>query len=263
MMQNQETLTQNQQPGGAQAEAAFHYDASAVQRYTFVEVHKDGKGKNKRYPVTYFFGKLDDDALFVEYDRKRNVRMARDGEGDIDNKSNSLLAAGWYGRQILVKVEGWGPEDGSKLSDRQLGSAVLNGPLACAVDRGELELGDADEDAPWENEDTTAGNVYPLRALFSGRELLLEHTLDDADADQDKRWTDLMARTKLKDGERLGKKDIAVPSNVKAIGRLYDSMNPRAEGYKDGRVPLFHKVAVMEDHMGLDQELAEEQEKND
>jgi hypothetical protein len=226
------------------------YDADAEQRCGFTVVKKD-----KRFKVYYTFGGIDDD-VYVEYDRQRRVRMAADGQGGMDSKSNSVEAAAWLGRKILKFVEGWGASDGSNVKDRQLADAVQNSVLACAVDQTELELGDAETDRPWEDEDDES-NTYALRAMFSGNELICKHALNDANAEQEKRWNRLMSQTKLTQGEKLSRRDIEIPSRARAIGKLYDEMMVSAEGYA-GRVPLHHKVEIMQAHMGLTQELADE-----
>jgi hypothetical protein len=226
------------------------YDADAKQRYGVTVQHK-----GKRYPVFYEFNPITDET-FIEYDRQRDVRMASDGTGGIDSRSNGAAAAAMLGRVILLSVEGWGPADGSKVKDRQLADAVQNGPLACAVDQKELPLGNAEEDRPWD-EDEDVSNTYVLRTMFNGGELICTHVLTDADAAQESRWTKLMAKTKLLPGERLTRRDIQIPSRAKAIGKLYDEMYIRSEGYA-GRIPLWHKLEVMNEHMGVQQEMVDE-----
>lgn len=242
--------------GGKDAAAVARplYDADAEQVLTFrttKRVRLGGGVRNVQVTVRHTLQPLTDD-LFVEYDRKRNVRVAA-GEGGIDTKS-SLLDASEY----LYGALGGTHEPAEITVDAPVKMGVIqDGLLVTALVAPPVLTDDEVERLLTEGAFVEDGrNTVSLRCLFNSREVVTEHDLDAPSAEQQRRYSELVTRAKLVDAEQLGKRETQMPSRAKALGKLYDELLIEARGYA-GLVPLHHKVEVISEHLSTEQERVE------
>ena len=254
--ENNEGLNQSPEPAAitSQPPAALPllFDAMAEQTIPFEKRHK-----GKKYQVSHTFkaiGGEDGDAALLEYDRLRDVRMASES-GDVNTRSDVFTAANWLWTDRKIKVTGWGPEDGSKVNEQDRADAISE-YLACDImDVPLAEVGEGD--APWDDEDTGTV-IHTLRARFGERVTFHEHELAIPTKEQRKRYSQLMTRTKIGKGEKLGKQETKVPSKMKALCVLYAEMKKGATNYKDDIIPRNHRVEVIHTHMSGEMEVVEE-----
>lgn len=231
------------------------YDADAPQSFSF---NFQGRGKfaGFEYPVVITFRPMKD-GDYIAYDKQRDVRMVGASDG-VDASNETFGASLWLGRQLLQGVEGWGDPSGSDLSDERLADAVQGGLLACDIEpKGTPVPGDAAEHKPWED-DSAAEKPIKLRCIVEGRLVTIPHTpgeIEEKDLERlRKRYIRLKSRAKLVGDEQIGKNATKVPARAEAKGLLYDELGFRATGYA-GRVPLHHKVTVVDDFFEVEQEL--------
>lgn len=258
-MSEQET-TENNQTSPARPQEIL-YDAMAEQRIPFEKTYRDKKKQKKRCIVYHTFkaiGGKEGDTALIEYDRRRDVRMAAGGGGSVDARSDMYTASLFLWPDRIVRVEGWGAEDGADVKDKDRADAVQDGLLACDIVEPALaELADVTDDKPWEHEEETDTSLHLLRARFGENVVVTEHELAQASRDQEKRFNVLMTRTKLQPGEQLGKQETQVPSRWKALGKLYMEMRVSVKGYVKDIVPLHHQVEVVMAHMSTEMEALE------
>ena len=250
--------TRTQASSEKQAAQEPLYDPDADQTFNF---NFQGRGKNRgrTYPVKITFGPLKD-AHYIAYDKQRDVRMAGVADG-IDTSNESHGASLYLGKLLLKRVEGWGPEDGSELSDERLADAVQAGLLACDIMPGPEPIeGDAAADAPWETDDLDEEPIR-LRCIAEGRLIVTEHTPGDVPDEVverlRKRMIKLRQRGKLVDsGSAVGRRETKVPSRAEEKGAIYDELRFTATRYR-GRVPLHHKEKIVDEFFDVQQELVE------
>ncbi len=233
------------------------YDADAEQEFNFIFQGR-GKMAGKEYPVTITFAPVKD-GDFVAYDKQRDIRLTGEPDG-LATSNETFGAALWLGKKVLKSVLGWGAEDGSNLSDDRLVDAVQNALIACDIEpRGASITGEAATDNPWE-EDETAAQPIGLRCIAGGRLLITTHTPDAVDEEklsrQRKRYNRLKSRGKLVEGDKIGRRETKVPSRADEKGKIYDELQFVATGYA-GRIPLWHKEAIVDDFFSVEQELIE------
>ena len=234
------------------------YDADAEQTFKFMF---QGRGRNqgKEYPVLITFGPVKDND-YIAYDKQRDVRMSGEADG-IATSNESFGAALWLGKKQLVRVVGWGKEDGSDLSDERLVDAVQTALLAADIEpTGGFIEGDADADNPWKDDAATDRRIR-LRCIAEGRLIVTEHTPgDDLDPEvferMRKRYNSLKRKGKLVEGDRISRLESKLPSRAEEKGKIYDGLHFTATGYS-GRVPLWHKEKVIDDYYEVEQELTE------
>jgi hypothetical protein len=233
---------------------ALLYDADAEQRIPF-RLYGKGRHANKVYDIFVTLKALVD-GTYIAFDKQRNIRYAGDGLGAIDASNETYAASVWLGKQLLVRVEGWGKEDGSDLSNERLAGVIQEALLASEIEsRAEALPADAAQDRPWEEESDEAGvQTHRLRCLYSGRLLVTEHDLKPAGDKQQQKFQRLMAKTKLVEGEQLGRRETKLPSRDEQFGEIYDELLEDVRGYQ-GRVPLWHKRDVVIAHLSTEQEV--------
>lgn len=224
------------------------YDADAAQTIP-LEITRGGR----RYPTRHAIGPCPDD-LYVEYDKQRNPRVRVGRDKTVESLDDAEKATSFLYREVLESVTGWGDPRGANVDERVARMVIEGGLLICAVDEDEEapEVGDAEEDRPWEQTDKGEGAVR-LRCRFNGRELVTRHFPQAApSAEQRKRYNGLNAKKKLAPGGSLSQSTVALASIARPLGKLYDELFGRAEGYA-GRVPLWHKGEVVTHYMDRDE----------
>lgn len=234
---SQETLNA---AAGGQTPAAPLYDADAAQ---IIKVTLTRAGK--AYEVFHTL-RACTDANFTDYDKAKKARLRVHTDKSIERITDDKGAALYLYGALLDAVRGWGDPAGANVDERQRRMVVEQGLLLCAADTGDegegALPGNAEEDRPWETPED--GGEIRLRCRFQGEEIVTRHWLTDPSAEQRQRYESLQARKKYRSGTRMTQTDVVLQSPVKALGKLYDELHVRAEGYR-GRVPLWHKVEVV------------------
>lgn len=244
-------MTDSQDKAGVQAEVVL-YDADAVQTI-FVEVTRG----QRRYPTYHTINPCSDEK-FVEFDKLKNVRVVVAQDKTISSLADREKACGVLYRELLEQVKGWGDTAGSNVDESISRMVVEGGLFICAVDEDgeEPEVGNADEDRPWERSASDDAGI-PLRCRFNGEELVTRHFPQaQPSGGQRKRYDELKAKKKVKPGGSLKTSAVALASIAKPLGKLYRELfdEGRAEGYKPGtRVPLWHMVEAVSYYMERDE----------
>lgn len=230
------------------------FDADAAEQRVPLSLERKGK----IYKVAHIFRPPTDDDL-VEYERRRNVRMreankAELGERGMAMQSDSEKAAIWLWDRLAVRLEGYVNADNwrEKVSPQDKEYAVTQGLLACEAYSPEAESAGAEDLLDFDDDGELIATVE--LSCFAGEDQLTTlHTLRAPSAADLKQYKDLMRTSYTVRGRRLNKADIRVPSKAKPLANLYDRLVERVEGYA-GRVPLHHKMAVILEHLGQEQE---------
>ena len=224
------------------------YDADGAQEIP-VEVKR-----GKRYPTRHTIRGCTDES-YVEYDKMRNVRLRVGKDKSVETLTDREKAAMYLYGELLEAVKGWGAENGENVDEPIARMVIEDGLLICAVDEDDEvpAIGDAEADRPWEPK-SDEGYFVPLRCRFNGEELVTKHfPTATPTADQKKRHEALKAKKKLKPGGSLTQSTVALESIAKPLGKLYDELFGRAEGYA-GRVPLWHKGEVVSFYLEADEQ---------
>lgn len=227
------------------------YDAAAEQVIPLRVEHK-----GKRIKVAHRLGPLTDD-LLLEYERRRNVRLRKASDSEIDEpgmeqSSDSYSAAEWLWDQLALSVSGYTPCDDwrSKVPGPHKETAINHGLLVVDI----VPPVDGGADDLFDLEAVSEDNVVNMRCFFDGEEVSISHELRDPSAEQTRRYKSLMSTMTRVRGTRTGKEDIRIGAKTKQLGKLYDEIAAGATGYKDGIVPLHHKQAIALDVFGSDDE---------
>lgn len=222
------------------------FNADAPQRIP-LELEKGGK----TYKVAHLIGAVSDED-YLRYDRERKVNVSDTRHADeaaVEIKDDSFTAAVGLWNRNVNSIEGYGLKGGgtldgydwkSKVKDDEKAFAVLRAMLA--VEASPLQSANEDEFYPLDDDEDTA--TVRLECLFEGRKVIVEHLLKSPNAEQLAKYRSIVSRRLIVKGTRFGKQDERVPSRVPSLSALYDELKVSASGY-EGRVPNYHKVAVV------------------
>lgn len=213
------------------------YDADAAQRFPF-----QTRRGNSLFNVAHIFGGVRDE-LVVEMDRARDLRLTEaddtetdDGDARAISSSSAVAIALDYWTKSDARGEGYA----GKVAPKDISYSVHNLLLSAEVVAPKTVL--ADDLCPEEDEPLT----YELRCLFDGRECVTSHTIYDEPEDFET-YQAIMSRQLLVRGTRFGETDQRIPSRMKRLAALYDTIHRAHSGYA-GRIPVHHKMAVVQFH---------------
>jgi hypothetical protein len=243
-------------PAAANLESPL-YDADAVQHIPYNFEHQ-----GRMFTVTFHMGPQEDETL-IAYDqlmdtRLRSVSGADEGARGIIPESEGSAAAKWLFDKVASGVDGIGrpgtpiPRDWK--TTEPITTVLKEGVVIrayLAVEGVALKKAQPGDFIEWGQSSETS--TVRLRALFNGHQVLLTHEFSPISKDDDTLYHSIKKRAMIVQGTKIGQSDTRIPATWKPLGALYDRLAPRTEGYK-GRIPLHHKVAALDQLLGLTQE---------
>lgn len=202
------------------------YDADAQQRFSFVV---DGDDE-----TTHIFNPISDERYF-EFDQNSRIKLIDDGESIITDNSAALVNLFDDAIVDVEGIEGEKPADWKAEidADKEKIPSISAYLAVAAFSNNKRSWGQTDS--------TVLTEAYFNNKTAQQTHFLRKKTVDDV---RDfRRFQKIPLATKRKG---LKSSELSMPSNGERKAELYDRMQTKpAEGYV-GRVPAWHKIAVID-----------------